>query len=157
MGTDVAPNGSYFHTGSIFLFYMKWLLYQLLPFNFSHHPPSSDPCTLSPKTMGWFERIALKHVYYHVWNRSSVQVWCMRQGSQGRCTGMTLRDGMGWGGRWEGRSGWGTHVHPWLIHVNVWQKPPQYCKVISLQLSKFVLKTEPKNKRTKKTTNWLAA
>ena len=34
----------------------------------------------------------------------------------------------------EGGSGWGTHVHPWLIHVNVWQKPPQYCKVISLQL-----------------------
>ena len=29
--------------------------------------------------------------------------------------------GMGWGGRWEGGSGWGTHVHPWLIHVNVWQ------------------------------------
>ena len=29
--------------------------------------------------------------------------------------------GMGWGGRWEGRSKWGTHVHPWLIHVNVWQ------------------------------------
>ena len=27
-----------------------------------------------------------------------------------------------------------THVHPWLIHVNVWQKPLQYCKVISLQL-----------------------
>ena len=37
---------------------------------------------------------------------------------------------------WEGVSGWGTHVHPWLIHVNVWQKPPQYCKVISLQLKK---------------------
>ena len=29
-----------------------------------------------------------------------------------------------------GGSGWGTHVHPWLIHVNVWQKPLQYCKVI---------------------------
>ena len=27
------------------------------------------------------------------------------------------RDGEG-GGR---ASGWGTHVHPWLIHVNVWQ------------------------------------
>ena len=38
----------------------------------------------------------------------------------------------GWDG--EGGSGWGTHVRPWLIHVNVWQKPPQYCKVISLQL-----------------------
>ena len=28
--------------------------------------------------------------------------------------------GMGWGGRWEGSSGWGTLVHLWLIHVNVW-------------------------------------
>ena len=26
-----------------------------------------------------------------------------------------------WGERWEGGSGLGTHVHPWLIHVNVWQ------------------------------------
>ena len=32
---------------------------------------------------------------------------------------------MGWGGRWERGSGWGTHVHPWLIHVSVWQKPLQ--------------------------------
>ena len=37
------------------------------------------------------------------------------------------------GGR--GVSGWGTHVHPWLIHVNVWQKTLQYCKVISLQIT----------------------
>ena len=29
---------------------------------------------------------------------------------------------------------WGTRVHPWLIHVNVWQKQRQYCKVIGLQL-----------------------
>ena len=43
----------------------------------------------------------------------------------------------GWdgeGGGVGGGLGWGTHVHPWLIHINVWQKPPQYCKVISLQL-----------------------
>ena len=45
--------------------------------------------------------------------------------------------GMGWGGKWERGSGWGTHVNPWLIHVNVWQKPLQYCKVISLQLIKI--------------------
>ena len=32
---------------------------------------------------------------------------------------------------------WGTHVNPWLIHVNIWQKPLQYCKVISLQLIKI--------------------
>ena len=44
--------------------------------------------------------------------------------------------GMGLGGRWEGGSGRGTHVHPWLIHVNVWEKPLQYCNVISLQLKK---------------------
>ena len=42
----------------------------------------------------------------------------------------------GWDGEEGGRrgSGWGTHVHSWLIYANVWQKPPQYCKVISLQL-----------------------
>ena len=56
---------------------------------------------------------------------------CMRQGAWGLCSGMTQRDGME---RWKRGSGWGTHVHPWLIHVNVWQKPLQYCKVVSLQL-----------------------
>ena len=42
-------------------------------------------------------------------------------------------DPEGWDGKGggEGGSGWGTHVHPWLIHVNVWQKPQQYCNVIS--------------------------
>ena len=42
----------------------------------------------------------------------------------------------GWGGEgggWEAQDG-GTHVLSWLIHVEVWQKPLQYCKVISLQL-----------------------
>ena len=24
----------------------------------------------------------------------------------------------------------GTYVYLWLIHVNVWQKPTQYCKAI---------------------------
>ena len=52
--------------------------------------------------------------------------------------------GMGSGGRREGGSGWGTHVNPWLIHVNVWQKPLQYCKVISLQLIKINEKTKNK-------------
>ena len=47
---------------------------------------------------------------------------------------------------WDNPEGWegegvggvvqeaGIHVHPWVIHVNVWQKPLQYCKVISLLL-----------------------
>ena len=42
----------------------------------------------------------------------------------------------GWDGEGGGRGFrmGGTHVRPWLIHVDVWQKPPQYCKVICLQL-----------------------
>ena len=53
---------------------------------------------------------------------------------------------MGWQGRQEGGSGWGTHVNPWLIHVNVRQKPLQYCKVISLQLIKINEKEIEKKK-----------
>ena len=85
--------------------------------------------------VGWSERTALKHVYYQVWNRSPVQVGCMRQVLRAGALGRPR--GMGWGGRREAGSGWGTRVNPWVIHVNVWQKPPQYCKVVSLQLIKI--------------------
>ena len=45
--------------------------------------------------------------------------------------------GIGWRGRWEGGLGWGIHVNPWLICVNVWQNPLNCCEVISLQLIKM--------------------
>ena len=57
--------------------------------------------------------------------------------------------GMGWRGRWEGGSGRGTHLNPWLIHVNVWQKRLQYCKVITLQLIKIKGKKKPEKKKNK--------
>ena len=60
--------------------------------------------------------------------------------------------GMGWRGSWEGGSGWGTHVNAWLIHVNVWQKPLQYCKVISLQLIKV---NEKQNLKKEECSAWL--
>ena len=43
--------------------------------------------------------------------------------------------GVGWSGRWGGRfkRGW-TYVYLWMIHIDVWKKPTQYCKVIILQL-----------------------
>ena len=43
----------------------------------------------------------------------------------------------GWGGEGGGRKfqRGGTHMHPWLIHVYIWQNPQQYCKVIILQLT----------------------
>ena len=59
--------------------------------------------------------------------------WMHETSAQAWCTGKTQRRG----GRWEGGSEWGTHVNPWPIHVNVWQKPLQYCKLISLQLIKI--------------------
>ena len=56
--------------------------------------------------------------------------------------------GIVWRGRWEAGSGWGIHVIPWLIHVNVRQKPLQYFKVISLQLIKINgKKTKAKEKK----------
>jgi len=57
----------------------------------------------------------------------------MKQGTQSWCSGTTLRDRVGremGGGLRIG----GTPVYLWLIHVDVWQKPSQYCKVIILQL-----------------------
>ena len=56
-------------------------------------------------------------------------------------------DPEGWDGKGGGVgvSGWGTHVNPWLIQANVWQKPIQYCKVINLQLIKI---NEKKKKET---------
>ena len=61
------------------------------------------------------------------------------------CSGLVhWDDPEGWDGEGGGKGGpgWGTHVYPWLIHVNVWQNPPQYCKVIGLQL-KEKIKKEP--------------
>ena len=84
--------------------------------------------------VGCFERTASKRVLSRV--KQITNPGWMRETSAG--PGALGRPrGIGWRGRWEGGSGWGTHVDPWLIHVNVWQKPLQYCKVISLQLIKI--------------------
>ena len=79
--------------------------------------------------VGWSERIALKHIYYHTSIRSPVQVRCMSQGARGWCTGMTQRNGM----RREvgGGFGWGRRVHPWWIHVKYGKN--HYSIVISLR------------------------
>ena len=52
---------------------------------------------------------------------SKLVLWDNPEGWSGEVGGREVQDG-------------GTHVHLWLIHVDVWQKTPQYCKVISLQL-----------------------
>ena len=83
--------------------------------------------------------------------------YCIENGSPTRpCCGAqgTLLNAMqqpGWEGAW-GRMDIVIRLYPttiffflkrmvlWLIHVNVWQNPLQYCKVISLQLIKINLK-----------------
>ena len=52
------------------------------------------------------------------WN-SPLKVLELRPGALGRPRGIR------WSGRWEGGSGWGAHVNPWLFHFNVWQNPLQ--------------------------------
>ena len=65
----------------------------------------------------------------------------MRQGAQGQCTGMTLRDGMG--REVGGRIRMGNTCTHMADSCHVWQKKKkpktQYCKVNSLQLEVLVL------------------
>ena len=49
-----------------------------------------------------------------------------------------------------------TYVHLWLIHVDVWQKPSQHCKVTLLQLKikqKTVKKLNTKSRGRRSHTN----
>ena len=102
---------------------------------------------LCGRRRGWDVSRASKHVYYLGWNRSPAQAGCMRQVLG---PGVPVRPrGIGWRERWEGGSGWGIHVNPWLIHVNVRQKPLQYCKVISLQPIKINEKKKKKRAERK--------
>ena len=77
--------------------------------------------------VGRFGRMALKHVYYHVWNESPVQVRCTILDAWGWCTGTTQRDGKG---REEGG---GFRMGNTCISVadsfRYLAKPIQYCKV----------------------------
>ena len=47
------------------------------------------------------------------------------------CANLEGWDQVGGGRRFKRK---GTHVYLWLIHIDVWQKPTQYCNVIILQL-----------------------
>ena len=58
-----------------------------------------------------------------------------RELKPGVCNDLEGWDGVG--GRREGAC-----VYPWLIHVDIWQKPTQYCKATIIQ---FFLKSEQTN------------
>ena len=65
------------------------------------------------------------------------------QGAHPRGSVTTWSGGMGWGGKGEGGfKREGTCVYLWVIHVDVLQKPSQYCKetIFQLKINKFKLK-----------------
>ena len=57
----------------------------------------------------------------HEAEHSKLVLWDNSEGWEGEGSERVVQDG-------------GTLIHSWLIYLNVWQKPPQYCKIISLQL-----------------------
>ena len=73
--------------------------------------------------------------------------WMYETSAQGWCTGKMQRE-VG------GGSGWGLHLNPWLIHVNVWQNSLQYCKVINVQLIKINGKKKLKKKKKTSSTKY---
>ena len=52
-----------------------------------------------------------------------------------------MKSGMGWEARRRFNRK-GTCVHLWMIHVDEWQKPTQYCKAIIPQIKINELKKE---------------
>ena len=97
-------------------FFSNWAIRESLTVLYPELNAKTDFWTMWEKMrVGWFERIALKHVYYHVKNRWSVQVRCMKQDIQSQCSGTTQSD------RKEGVQDGGIHAYPWLIYIFVWQ------------------------------------
>ena len=87
--------------------------------------------TWGEQRVGWTERWAVwKHMDYHMWNRWPVRICSVAQGTH---TGDLWKTLEGWevGGTCKTE---GTCASLWLIHVEVWQNPTQYCQAIILQL-----------------------
>ena len=61
----------------------------------------------------------------------------MKQGTL-KASALGQPRGMGWGRRWEWGSGQGNTCTPVADSCQLWQKPQQYCKVISLQLKLII-------------------
>ena len=78
----------------------------------------TDSWTLWEKVrVGWSEKTASKHVHYQVWNRSPVQVGCMRQVLG---AGVHWDDPEGWDGEGGGRGvqdGEHMWIHGWFMSM----------------------------------------
>ena len=82
----------------------------------NHRCGSQKPEAPCPLSWGTFHSGGIVSTFATVW-----WSWHLKMMSKVLGAGaLGWPRGIGWGGRWEGGSGWGTHVNPWLIHVNVW-------------------------------------
>ena len=53
---------------------------------------------------------------------------------------------VGWGGRWEEGSGWGTQVYLWRVHFDIWQNQYNIVKLKNkIKLKKKQESSAPKN------------
>ena len=94
---------------------------------FNSRPPLPHTPSPAPPDANYCLRRERREAFYKAeYKKDKCSAWC---------TGKTQRDGVERGV--GGGIGMGIHVNPWLIHVNVWQKSLQYCKVVSLQLIKI--------------------
>ena len=59
--------------------------------------------------------------------------------------------GMGWGGRWEEGSGWGTRVYLWRIHFDIWQNQHN---IVMLKNKIKLKKKDKKKKKSKDMSFW---
>ena len=88
--------------------------------------------------VGWFERTALKHVYYHMSNRSPVQCFdAWNRALKASALGQPI--GMGWGGRLITLQYWGgfCRILTWVSHGCTCvphPKPPSYLPPLSIPL-----------------------
>ena len=86
--------------------------------------------------MGCMDRVSSKLIFPYVKKRASGNLLYVsgnsKQGSN-NLEGGTRRE---MGGRFRRE---GTYVYLWLIHVEVWLKPVQFCKAIILQLKKKII------------------
>ena len=89
------------------------------------------------------EKVTWKYIHYHKRNSQPAGICYMTQGAH--TSALWQSKGVGGVGRREVGSRGRGHVYLWLMHVDVWQKPTQYCKAIILQLNK-----KKKNKKNQK-------
>ena len=77
---------------------------------------------------GWdVSREQHRNMYIIYGERDHSPDWIHETSAPAWCTGKTQRDRVEREVGAGSRVGWGIHVSPWLIHVNVRQNPLQYC------------------------------